>query len=125
MAPYDDFVNEQRYVDQLTRLGLTMYEAKAYLALTRRGSSTAAEVARIAGVPRQRIYDVLAELVERGHRGAQLESGIRAGRLQLGAVDESLGTTASTFYDRAVSDVFETSMSPMLCVAFGQKAPRS
>ena len=59
-------MDEQRYVDSLTRLGLTMYEAKAYLALTRRGSSTAAEVARIAGVPRQRIYDVLASLVERG-----------------------------------------------------------
>jgi sugar-specific transcriptional regulator TrmB len=55
-----------RHVEQLTRLGLTMYEAKAYLALIRRGSSTAAEVARIAGVPRQRIYDVLASLVERG-----------------------------------------------------------
>ena len=58
--------NGQGHVEQLTRLGLTKYEAKAYLALIRRGSSTAAEVARIAGVPRQRIYDVLASLVERG-----------------------------------------------------------
>jgi sugar-specific transcriptional regulator TrmB len=57
---------QQGYVDDLTSLGLTTYEAKAYLALIRRGSSTAAEVARIAGVPRQRIYDVLASLVERG-----------------------------------------------------------
>ncbi|MFN2470594.1 MAG: TrmB family transcriptional regulator [Gaiellaceae bacterium] len=54
------------HVEGLTRLGLTMYEAKAYLALIRRGHSTAAEVARLAGVPRQRIYDVLASLVERG-----------------------------------------------------------
>jgi len=59
-------VDDGGHVDQLTKLGLTMYEAKAYLALIRRGSSTAAEVARIAGVPRQRIYDVLASLVERG-----------------------------------------------------------
>ncbi len=67
MAPYDERVDGQDgYVDRLTRLGLTMYEAKAYLGLIRRGSSTAAEVARIAGVPRQRIYDVLASLVERG-----------------------------------------------------------
>jgi HTH-type transcriptional regulator, sugar sensing transcriptional regulator len=51
---------------QLTRLGLTTYEAKAYLALVRRDSSTAAQVARLAGVPRQRIYDVLATLVEKG-----------------------------------------------------------
>ncbi len=53
-------------IDQLTRFGLTSYEAKAYLALTRRGSSTAAEVARLGGVPRQRIYDVLASLVTKG-----------------------------------------------------------
>src|SRR5918997_535250 len=53
-------------VEQLTQLGLTSYEAKAYMALTRRGSSTAAQVSRLAGVPRQRIYDVLASLVEKG-----------------------------------------------------------
>jgi HTH-type transcriptional regulator, sugar sensing transcriptional regulator len=52
--------------EQLTRLGLTSYEAKAYLALIRRDSSTAAQVARLADVPRQRIYDVLASLVEKG-----------------------------------------------------------
>jgi len=51
---------------QLTRLGLTSYEAKAYLALIRRDSSTAAQVARLANVPRQRIYDVLASLVDKG-----------------------------------------------------------
>jgi len=52
--------------DQLTRLGLTSYEAKAYLALMKRDSLTAAETARIANVPRQRIYDVLATLVDKG-----------------------------------------------------------
>ena len=54
------------HVDELTRLGLTMYEAKAYLALLRRDSFTAAQVARLGGLPRQRIYDVLASLVEKG-----------------------------------------------------------
>ena len=54
--------NEERLVD----LGLTTYEAKAYLALLRRDSSTPADVARLARVPRQRIYDVLATLVQRG-----------------------------------------------------------
>ena len=53
-------------LDRLTALGLTTYEAKAYLALLRRGSSTAAETARVAGLPRQRVYDVLGSLVERG-----------------------------------------------------------
>ena len=53
-------------VEQLTRLGLTSYEAKAYVALVRRDSSTAAQVSRLAEVPRQRIYDVLSGLVEKG-----------------------------------------------------------
>jgi sugar-specific transcriptional regulator TrmB len=50
----------------LVELGLTGYEASAYLALTRRGRATGAEVARLAGLPRQRIYDVLDALVGRG-----------------------------------------------------------
>jgi sugar-specific transcriptional regulator TrmB len=59
-------MNEPEPVGQLVRLGLTAYEAKAYWGLVRRQSSSAAELARIAGVPRQRIYDVLDKLVERG-----------------------------------------------------------
>src|SRR2546423_377499 len=58
----------------LSRLGLTGYEARAYLALTRRGVATGAELARLAGLPRQRIYDVLEGLVERGF------ATMRAGR---------------------------------------------
>ena len=58
-------------IGQLTRLGLTTYEAKAYLALTRRDSYTAAQVSRQAGLPRQRIYDVLGSLVEKGLASAR------------------------------------------------------
>ena len=50
----------------LVALGLTGYEAHAYVALTRRERATGAEVARLAGLPRQRIYDVLDALVARG-----------------------------------------------------------
>lgn len=57
---------DTQLVGTLSDLGLTNYEARVYLALTRRGSSTAAESARVAGIPRQRIYDVLASLVTRG-----------------------------------------------------------
>jgi HTH-type transcriptional regulator, sugar sensing transcriptional regulator len=53
-------------VDKLVELGLTSYEAKAYLALMRRDAFAAAEVSRLAGIPRQRIYDVLATLVQKG-----------------------------------------------------------
>jgi sugar-specific transcriptional regulator TrmB len=50
----------------LVELGLTRYEAAAYVALTRRDRATGAEVARLAALPRQRVYDVLDGLVRRG-----------------------------------------------------------
>lgn len=53
-------------VERLVRLGLTQYEARAYVALIRRDGSTPAEVAKVAGVPRPRIYDVIASLVAKG-----------------------------------------------------------
>ncbi len=60
-----------RLIARLTRLGLTSYEARAYSALVRRDSFTAAQVAREAGLPRQRIYDVLGNLVQRGLASAR------------------------------------------------------
>jgi sugar-specific transcriptional regulator TrmB len=59
-------VEEHAETTPLVNLGLTGYEASAYLALTRRGRATGAEVARLASLPRQRIYDVLDGLVARG-----------------------------------------------------------
>jgi sugar-specific transcriptional regulator TrmB len=59
-------MDNARLVSRLTRLGLTTYEARAYAALVRRESFTAAQVARQAGLPRQRIYDVLGSLVHKG-----------------------------------------------------------
>ncbi|HET8527516.1 MAG TPA: helix-turn-helix domain-containing protein [Gaiellaceae bacterium] len=57
---------DQLAAGTLTELGLTGYEASAYVALTRRERATGAEVARLASLPRQRIYDVLDGLVRRG-----------------------------------------------------------
>lgn len=56
---------EEDAVGNLVALGLARYEARVYLALIRRESYTAAEVAREADVPRQRVYDVLDALVRR------------------------------------------------------------
>lgn len=52
--------------ETLTELGLNQYETKAYLAIVRRDSATPAEVADLAGIPRQRAYDVLRSLAEHG-----------------------------------------------------------
>ncbi|HZT91855.1 MAG TPA: helix-turn-helix domain-containing protein [Gaiellaceae bacterium] len=77
----------QRDVSVLVDLGLTGYEASAYVALTRRGRATGAEVARLAGLPRQRIYDVLDGLVARGF--ASVEPG-RPARYTAVAPQEAL-----------------------------------
>ncbi|WP_328539147.1 TrmB family transcriptional regulator [Streptomyces sp. NBC_00344] len=64
---------EEPSVSALVELGLSRYESRVYLALVRRDSYTAAQVAREADVPRQRIYDVLDALVRArlavAHRG--------------------------------------------------------
>jgi len=59
-------MSEPASLDHLTSLGLTSYEARAYLALIRRDSSAAAEVSRLSRLPRQRVYDVLTSLVDKG-----------------------------------------------------------
>jgi HTH-type transcriptional regulator, sugar sensing transcriptional regulator len=69
--PHDGDLDSVRLAERLARLGLPSYEARAYLALTRRDTSTAAQVARLSSVPRQRIYDVLASLVEKGLASAR------------------------------------------------------
>lgn len=53
-------------VDKLVRLGFSEYEAKAYTALLRRSPVTGYELAKLSGVPRSMIYEVLGKLVSRG-----------------------------------------------------------
>ncbi|MFQ5986666.1 MAG: TrmB family transcriptional regulator [Thermoplasmata archaeon] len=56
----------QERLDVLHSLGLTMYEARAYLVLLEAHEAKASKVARAAKVPRGRIYDVLDRLHGRG-----------------------------------------------------------
>jgi hypothetical protein len=46
----------------LRELGLTEYQAKAYLALLRLGKGTAAQVANVTDVPRNKLYPVMQQL---------------------------------------------------------------
>lgn len=55
-----------RTLEQLMALGLNRYEAATYLALLEHRGFTPAQAAVRAGVPRQRIYDILASLCARG-----------------------------------------------------------
>jgi hypothetical protein len=65
---------------------------------------------------------VLERHGNRGYRAAQLEAGIRVGRIYLGAFARGLGVTASTFYDDDVTAVLapDEGLSPMLCAAVGR-----
>lgn len=52
-------------IQRLSEMGLSKYEASAYVALLGHDASTAVEIADRASVPRQRIYDVLESLREK------------------------------------------------------------
>ncbi len=53
-------------VDDLTKLGLTFNEARAYKALVMVGSSNARRIAEISGVPRSKVYETLGSLERKG-----------------------------------------------------------
>ena len=53
-------------IEKLQRVGLTEYEAKAYLALLNTHLSTATKASEKSGVPRTRIYSVLESLRDKG-----------------------------------------------------------
>ena len=57
---------EDGLVNKLMRIGFTEYQAKAYVALTRKNPVTGYELSKNSGVPRSMIYEVVGKLVERG-----------------------------------------------------------
>src|ERR1700674_3181252 len=59
-------VEYQRFWRALQQLGLNAYEARSYLVLLGHSRFKALELAPRARVPRQKIYEVLDSLVERG-----------------------------------------------------------
>lgn len=59
-------MTDESLVDQLTTLGLSRYEANAYVGLLGRQSFSAPQLATRTGIPRQRIYDVLQTLAAKG-----------------------------------------------------------
>ena len=57
----------RRAVDVLGKVGLTVYEARAYIALVGRGVGDAATLAQTARIPRTSAYKVLESLAEKGY----------------------------------------------------------
>lgn len=56
----------QAIITKLSEIGLSEYEAKAYLALLRSNPSTAYEIAKESGIPTSKIYQVIHKLTEKG-----------------------------------------------------------
>jgi HTH-type transcriptional regulator, sugar sensing transcriptional regulator len=57
----------RRAAEVLGKVGLTQYEARAYIALVARGVGDAATLATAAGIPRTSAYKVLESLAEKGY----------------------------------------------------------
>jgi len=62
----NDKPNQQTAVELLQELGLKEYEARCFVALSRRPRGTAKEVSEISEVPRTRVYDVIRVLETKG-----------------------------------------------------------
>lgn len=75
-------MSQQSVITELQRLGMSGYEAKAYVALVAAGSPlNGYEVAKRSGVPRSTVYETLGKLVS---RGAAYE--VRAGEASVGYI---------------------------------------
>ncbi len=71
------------------------------------------------------LENVFRTLGNRGYRAAQLEGGIRAGKIYLSAYSMDLGASGSTFYDDAVTDFFSPharGKAPVIAVGVGVPA---
>jgi sugar-specific transcriptional regulator TrmB len=66
MAPEISDTNYQRFWRKLQHIGLNAYEARSYLVLIGHPRFKALELAARAHVPRQKIYEVLDSLTEKG-----------------------------------------------------------
>jgi nitroreductase len=110
-----------------------IYDAELNL-LAPRGERELREAAGFAAMEQEHPHDaalnvfqvgdldaIVERLGDRGYRWAQLEAGIRAGRLQIGAFMRGWGAAASTFYDDDVSRLLDTHESPLLMVAIGPR----
>jgi len=73
---------DEEYGLYLREMGLSEYEAGAYLALLRQGTGTAKEIANASGIPQSRIYDVLEKLEEKGFVTIQMGRPKRFGAIE-------------------------------------------
>lgn len=54
-------------IDSLKKMGFTMYEAKAYIALLENEEMNGYELSKVTGIPKSNAYSVLETMVEKGY----------------------------------------------------------
>ncbi len=59
-------MRKKENMQKLIELGLSQREARVYLVLLKKSDFTATELAKVSGIPRQKIYDILDGLIKRG-----------------------------------------------------------
>jgi sugar-specific transcriptional regulator TrmB len=96
----DDISNQNQAVELLQRLGLKEYEAKSFVALTRRQEGTAKDISETSDVPRTRVYDAIRVLESKGlvetqHSNPQLFRAV--------SIDEAVNTLQSEYVERTES----------------------
>ncbi len=67
------YPNEEKV---LTNLGLTLSEARVFLALARNGPSKVTSISEVSGIHRTHLYEVLKSLEARGFVQKQLDNGV-------------------------------------------------
>ncbi len=60
-------MNDSKTIEKLVEIGMTGREAKLYIAMLDRQEVTAAELHRLSGVLRSKIYETLEQMVSRGY----------------------------------------------------------
>ena len=100
LGPMSGDSNKARAVGLLQELGLKEYEAKSFVALTRRESGTAREISDTSEVPRTRVYDAIGVLESKGlvetrHTNPQVFRAV--------PIEEAVETLKREYVDRTAS----------------------
>ena len=89
--------NQPSAAELLQKLGFKEYEARCFVALSRRPQATAKEISDISEVPRTRVYDAIKMLETKGlvevqHTSPKLFRAV--------SIDEAIGTIRAEYEDR-------------------------
>ena len=98
---YFDTTGLIEFIRQMTGIGMSENEAKAYYAVFMLKSATVRDVYEISGIPRNKIYQVLSTLEERGFVSQTKSRPIRYTAAEMKTVFDRLRREAVSRYDAA------------------------